>query len=199
MRKIFSPEKKPRPIALFGGKFDPPHLGHQLLIFLLLHKLGMHQVWLIPSVAHPFGYPMSPFALRLKMCRMLALPWRGRHKVSILDDERHMPQRPVFTIDLVRRLRERYGERDYRLVIGEDNWNARAEWKDFDELSRLAPPLVIGRGDNSAFPLALPDISSTAIREAIASGAPWEHLVPTGVNEFILKHRHLLFPPHCKK
>jgi len=152
----------------------------------------MHQVWLIPSAVHPFGYPMSPFSLRLKMCRLLALPWRGRHKVRILDDERKIGTSPVYTITLVRYLIEHYGPRDYRLVIGEDNWNARHEWKEFDELTRLASPIVIGRGENSAFPLALPDLSSSTVRAAIAAGEPWEHLVPAGVAAFIRKHR--LYP-----
>ncbi len=174
-------------IALFGGKFDPPHLGHQLTIFLCLEKFGMEKVWLIPSAAHPFGHRMSPFALRFAMCRLLALPWRGRGKVRLLDDERRLAARPVYTIDLVRHLKEKYGDHDYHLVIGEDNWNARAEWKEFDELSKLVTPLVIGRGAASAIDLALPGISSTAIREAIAQGAPWEHLVPAGVSDFLRK------------
>ncbi len=188
MRKTSLPEKKPRPIALLGGKFDPPHLGHQLMIFLLLHKLGMHQVWLIPRAAPPFGYPLSPFRLRYKMCHLLALPWRGRHKVRVLDDEKKMSGSPVYTVTLVRHLIERYGPRDYRLVIGEDNWNTRDQWKDFEELARLAPPIVIGRGLDSTLPIKLPDISSTIVREAVAAGTAWEHLVPAGVAELVRKY-----------
>ncbi|HNT27588.1 MAG TPA: nicotinate-nicotinamide nucleotide adenylyltransferase [bacterium] len=174
-------------IALLGGKFDPPHLGHQLTIFLCLAKFGMDKVWLLPSAAHPFGHTMSPLALRLKMCRLLALPWRGTGKVRILDDERRVDRRPVYTLDLVRHLKARYGDHDHHLVIGEDNWNARAEWKEFDELSKIVTPLVIGRGEGSAFPIALPDLSSTAVRRAIADGAAWEHLVPAGVAEFVMR------------
>lgn len=193
MRKTSSP-RRPRRIALFGGKFDPPHLGHQLAIFLCLEKFGMDKVWLIPSASHPFGHTMSPLALRLKMCRLLALPWRGTGKVRVLDDESRLAIRPVYTIDLVRHLKERYGDHDYHLVIGEDNWNARAEWKEFDELSKIVTPLVLGRGDASVFPIALPDLSSTAVRRAIADGAAWEHLVPDGVAEFVRK-RGLYRPP----
>ncbi|HOW51290.1 MAG TPA: nicotinate-nicotinamide nucleotide adenylyltransferase [bacterium] len=189
MRKTSSADR----VALFGGKFDPPHLGHQLTLFLCLEKFGMDEVWVIPSAAHAFGYTMSPFELRLTMCRLLAAPWKGRRRVKVLADEQALPQRPVYTIDLVRHLREEYGPRDYHLIIGEDNWKARADWKEFDELSQLAKPLVIGRGGGSNLQLALPDISSTAIRTAVAQNAPWEHLVPAAIPEFV-KDKGLYWP-----
>lgn len=184
MRKTSSVDR----VAIFGGKFDPPHLGHQLTIFLCLEKFGMDEVWVIPSAAHAFGYAMSPFELRLRMCRLLAAPWKGRGRVRILADEKKLPQRPVYTIDLVRHLITAYGPRDYHLIIGEDNWQARADWKEFDELSKLARPLVIGRGGGSNLRIALPDISSTAIRTAIAQNAPWEHLVPAGIPDLVRDH-----------
>lgn len=184
MRKTSSADR----VALFGGKFDPPHLGHQLTIFLCLEKFAMDEVWVLPSAAHAFGYEMSPFALRLRMCRLLAAPWKRSGRVRVLADEEKMTERPVYTIDLVRHLTTAYGPRDYHLIIGEDNWKARADWKEFDELSRMATPLVIGRGGDSKSRIALPDISSTAIRTAIATGTPWEHLVPAGVPEFVHDH-----------
>jgi len=181
MRKTSSADR----VAIFGGKFDPPHLGHQLTLFLCLEKFGMDEVWVIPSAAHAFGYTMSPFALRLMMCRLLAAPWKRSGRVRVLADEEQMTEHPVYTIDLVRHLIATHGPREYHLIIGEDNWKARADWKEFDELSKLARPLVIGRGDGSDFRIALPDISSTAIRTAIAQGTPWEHLVPAGIPEFV--------------
>ncbi len=185
MQKISAAEH----IAVFGGKFDPPHLAHQLIIFLLLEKHGVDEVWLFPSADHPFGYACSSFSIRCEMCRYLAAPWETSGKVKILDDEARLTVRPVYTVELMRHLTAEYGKRRYRLVIGEDNWNRRREWKDFASLEQSFEPIVIGRGDNFSTFFPLPDISSTLIRTRIEQGKPYAHLLPQGLDLYIEEHR----------
>ncbi len=170
-------------IAVFGGKFDPPHLAHQLIIFLCLEKYGMDEVWIVPSYSHAFGFTPSDFDLRVEMCSFLQGSMSER--VSILEDEKEIDKEPVYTIDLMKHLLERYGNHDYHLIIGEDNWNARDKWKDFETLEKMTKPIVIGRNGSfdNFFPMA--DISSSLIREMISEGKEVSHLLPAGLADFI--------------
>jgi len=180
-------EKKLINTAVFGGKFDPPHLGHQLSVFLALEKYRFDEVWIIPSFSHPFGYHPYDFDSRLEMCRIMAEPFKDRVKVS--DIERKIGLEVVYTVDLIEYLKDNFPENDFSLVIGSDNWNVRGKWKDFDKLEKICRSIVvIGRGEGGQGSFSLPDISSTMIREMIKNSRDPENLLPAGIYEYIKKH-----------
>jgi len=183
MQKILVPKK----IGIFGGKFDPPHLGHQLIIFLAFSKYHMDEVWIIPSYSHAFGYESSNFDVRLKMCEYLTAPWSS-DKVKILDDEKSIEKSPVFTIDLMYYLHNNYGAHNYTIFIGEDNWEKRDKWKEFEKLSTLASISVIGRGTKFDTYFPLPDISSSILRDMIKDNKNVDFLMPDGIYNFIKKN-----------
>lgn len=185
MPKILTPRKT----AVFGGKFDPPHLAHQLIIFLLLEKYGMNEVWIVPSYDHPFGMKPSDFEIRCEMCAFLAKPWHSSGKVKIVTEEKELKIQPVYTVDLLKHFLSVHNDKEFYLVIGEDNWNLREKWKDFDTIEKIAKIIVIGRGNifDNYFPL--PDISSSLIRKMIQSGKSPDHLLPAGLVDFIRDKR----------
>ncbi len=181
MQKTLIPKK----IAIFGGKFDPPHLGHQILIFLLLEKFGMDEVWIEPSFSHPFGYKSSDFDLRFKMAKILAAPWKNQNRVFVKDDEKILAKTPLFTVDLIKYLVKKYPQQNFYLAIGEDNFKNRNKWKDFKIIETLCKIIVVGRGNNFFTNISLPDISSSFIKEQIRLDKDISHLLPKGIFDFI--------------
>ena len=170
--------------AVFGGKFDPPHLGHQLSIFLALEKYGFDEVWIIPSFSHPFGFHPSDFDKRLEMCRIMAGPFGNR--VKVLDTEKNLGLEVVYTVDLIKYLKENFPENDFSLLIGSDNWDVRQKWKDFDKIEEMCREIiVIGRGENEEGSFYLPDISSTMIKSLIKEEKNPEIRLPAGIAEYI--------------
>ena len=174
--------------AVFGGKFDPPHLGHQLSIFLALEKYDFDEVWVIPSFSHPFGYHPGDFDTRLEMCRIMAKPFGNRAKV--LDIERNIGLEVVYTVNLIEYLKESFPGNDFSLLIGSDNWKVREKWKDFDRIEKMCRKIiVIGRGENDKESFYLPDISSTMIKTIIKEGKNPEALLPAGIADYIREHK----------
>jgi len=175
-------------IAIFGGKFDPPHLGHQILIFLLLEKFKMDEVWIEPTFSHPFNYKTSNFTLRHKMAQLLAIPWKNQKKVIVRDDERIIGKTPLYTINLVKYLIQKFPEQDFYLAIGEDNFKQRDKWKNFDEIEQLCKIIVIGRGNNFSKYISIPNISSSFIKEQLKQNKNVSHLLSSEVFNFIKEH-----------
>jgi len=172
--------------AVFGGKFDPPHLGHQLSIFLALEKYCFDEVWVIPSFSHPFGFHPGDFDKRLEMCRIMAGPFGNRAKV--LDTERNLGLEVVYTVDLIRHLKAAFPENDFSLLIGSDNWDLREKWKDFDKIEEMCRKIVvIGRGEEKEKGFSLPDISSTMIKNMIKENKDPGVFLPAGIPEYIRK------------
>ena len=55
-------------VALIGGSFNPPHVGHLLAAHFVRATEPVDEVWLVPADEHPFGKPLAPFEHRLRMC-----------------------------------------------------------------------------------------------------------------------------------
>ena len=192
-------------IGLFGGSFNPPHLAHVFIIGWALSVGDVDEVWVIPSGGHPFGKSLIPLDHRLEMCRLAFEPYAD--KVSVLDVER--AERRHYSIETVKKLSSEHPDQRWRWIIGSDALAQSDDWRDFDELRRLAPPLVIGRAEHPAGKDALkklaepgsahsphvelPDISSTGVRELLARepdpNSKVEKLVPRNVLEYIRRSR----------
>ena len=180
---------KSKDIALFGGKFDPPHLGHQMTVFLALEKFSMDEVWVIPSWSHPFGYKSSSYDLRFRMAEDMVIPWKNTGRVRVSGIEKEMGSETVYTVDVIKLLKEKYPQHRFHLFIGEDNWKQRDKWKDFSKIQELTEKIiVIGRGKGD-FDLSLPDISSTEIREMIKEGKDPSNLLPKGIWQLIKERK----------
>ena len=168
-------------IALFGGSFDPPHLGH-VLAATYAHVVGeVDEVWVLPTANHPWGKPLSPWAQRWALCQAAfgLLPF-----VRLRDDEQGNAR--GYTIDLVETLRARDPAARWALVGGSDMRADLPRWHRGEELARLVEVIVVPRrGFDDAHPAALPAISSTAIRELAAQGAAIDQWVPPAVARLI--------------
>ena len=175
-------------VALLGGSFNPPHVGHLVAVHYVWATQPVDEVWLLPSYRHPFGKPLAPFEHRLRMCQLLAEDASGWLKVS--DVERDVPG-DGRTVDVLEHLRRRHPEHAFTVVIGSDLLPDLPKWKDVDRIEQMATVLVLHRAGHSsprAFGPPLAEVSSTEIRERLARGDAPVDLVPRRVLAYARQH-----------
>jgi nicotinate-nucleotide adenylyltransferase len=173
-------------VAIFGGSFNPPHIGHSLACALLLSVEDVDRVVVVPTFRHPFAKALAPFDDRLTMCE-LAMGWIPGVDVSAVEAELGGESRTLLTLEHVSRA---HPDWQLRLVIGADILAEAHRWYGFEAISSLAPPIVLGRAGveaSGAGPAVLPDISSTQVRALIAAEAWLElrSLVPRRVLDYV--------------
>jgi nicotinate-nucleotide adenylyltransferase len=181
-------------LGLFGGSFDPVHLGHLLVAQAAREELGLDRLFFIPAAQSPFK-PGSRLAPASDRARLLRLALAGKTWCEL--DEQEIQRGGVsYTIDSVRAYAKRFPQARLYYLIGADHVAKLPEWKEADELARVAEFVVIPRpGQREAqfpkpfrghvltgFPLG---VSSSQIRSRIKEGKPIDHLVPAIVAEAI--------------
>jgi nicotinate-nucleotide adenylyltransferase len=169
-------------VAVFGGSFNPPHVAHVLAVALTLSTHDVDRILVVPTFKHPFAKPLAPYDDRVTMCE-LAMGWLPRVEVSRVEEELGGDSRTLRTLE---HLAAAHRDWRLRLVIGADILAESSKWFGFEEIARIAPPIVLGRagvGRNDAPPPLLPDVSSTEIRTKLAAGATDQlvSLVPRAV------------------
>jgi len=174
-------------VALFGGSFNPPHVAHQMVALYVLETAPVDEVWFVPAYEHAFGKPLAPYADRLQMCELAAAALRPRVRVSSVEGE--IGGRSL-TLRTVRRLAELHPEHAFSLVIGSDLQGDVPTWYGADELQRTISFIVVGRAGAApaeSGAIAMPEVSSTAVRAALAAGKAVDGLVPRAVLDYILR------------
>jgi nicotinate-nucleotide adenylyltransferase len=173
-------------VAVFGGSFNPPHVGHVLACALVMAKGQVDRLLVVPTYEHPFAKPLAPYADRVAMCELATGFMRGL-EVSRVEAELGGESRTLRTLV---HLAATHGDWRLRLVIGADILAETPKWFGFEAIAHLAPPLVLARAGfdaPGAGPPLLPEVSSTAVRAAIARG-DWGQVaerVPQSVLAFI--------------
>lgn len=177
-----------RRVALFGGSFNPPHVGHVMVVAWMLATDRADEVWLLPAGAHPFGKPLASFADRVAMARAAIELFGARARVDEVEGER---EGPTYTIQTVEILRARHPDTRFSLVVGTDVYAERDRWKSFDRLVALVDLVTVRRAgapgarpptDDADDPSPLfPDVSSTEVRARIAAGGRVDAIVPKAV------------------
>lgn len=175
----------PGVVALYGGTFDPPHVAHVMCAAYVLATAMVDRLWVMPAYEHPLSKrPSASYEDRLAMC---ALAFADLRRVEVSRLEAQLGG-TSHTLDTLEALRKRSPRTRFRLVIGADILEETALWHRFDRIAELAPPIVVGR---AGFPLppgvevALPEVSSTEIRDRLREGRPVSGLVPGSVLEFL--------------
>lgn len=168
--------------GIFGGSFNPPHLGHQVLMLLALESKEIDKVLMIPTYKHAFDKGLAPFADRMKMCEAAASVFGERVEVSSVESTLEGKSRTLHTLEHLKA----QGFSEMRLLIGADILGETHLWHKWDEVIALAPALVFKReGHEGGELLAPPDISSSEIRNEIAKGSLPKGLVSQAVLSYI--------------
>lgn len=196
----------PRRIGMFGGAFDPPHLAHLALGRAAVEQLGLDMLRVFPTgQAWHKARTLTPAEHRLAMTR-IAFADVPR---AVVDGRELARSGPTYTIDTLRELRAEYPDAQLVLVIGADQAEALAGWRESAAIPTLATIAIAERArpaqtpvpfDASHVPgghwlpvaLAPMPVSATAIRARAAAGQGIAHLVPMGVAGYIDQHH--LYP-----
>jgi len=180
-----------RKIGLYGGTFDPIHHGHLILAREALEMLGLDRVVFIPAGVSPHKLARPPAPARAR-CEMLAASIAGEESFA-WDDCEIRRSGPSYAIDTVRGIQARHPEAALFFFIGEDNLAALDTWKEITALRQAVQFVVFSRSavpPNHPFPSILRrvDISSTDIRNRIATGRSVRYLLPEAACAILSTH-----------
>jgi len=126
-------------VALFGGSFDPPHIGHQTIVKKVLNLEIVDRVVIMPTFLNPFKSSSHTTAdMRLKWCRDIC-----SEPDVIISDYEIEQNRAVYTIESINYLKEQY-EIKY-LVIGSDNLAHIEKWREFETINSTITWIVVSR------------------------------------------------------
>ncbi len=193
-------------IGIFGGTFDPPHVGHLILAQEALTQLQLDQVlWVLtPYPPHKLGWKISPLDDRMSMV-LLAISGNNTFSLSRVDMDRPPPH---YAVDTVRILREKSKKDEFIYLMGADSLNDLPKWHepgqfvavcngigimirhgeaiDTTELGKMIP----GLQEKIQF-LKTPmiDISGSDIRRRVKEGGQIRYFVPDKVYRYIINHK----------
>jgi nicotinate-nucleotide adenylyltransferase len=180
-------------IGVFGGTFDPPHLGHLVVASDACEALGLGRVLWIPSAVppHKLRTVQAPARARLEMVRA-AIGGDPRFRA---DDVELRREGPSYTVDTLRELAARHPGDELVLLIGADNLREIPGWREPAEILRLARVAVLSR-DGAGVPPDSPipatsvavtrvDVSATEVRRRAAAGETIRYLVPDAVRALV--------------
>jgi nicotinate-nucleotide adenylyltransferase len=185
-------------IGLFGGSFDPVHLGHVLVAQAACEEIQLDRLFFILAAQSPFKPASQPAPPEVRL-RMLRLALVGKSNYEI-DDQEILRGGVSFTIDTVRHYRARFPESELFYLIGADHVPTLPKWREAEELARLVQFIVIPRPGETVVQSPPPfrirnlvgwplKVSSSEIRARAQAALPIEHLVPPGVDEAIRETR----------
>lgn len=194
-----------RRVCLFGGTFDPPHVGHLLIAQVAAEQWGADAVVFIPASVPPHKAPegVSQAEDRLALVQQ-AITGFPLFSVSRLELDRPGPS---FTADTVTAVRAQCPDADLAFLLGADMLQTFSTWERATQLvahaDLLAAPrpqidiaqamseLAVALPAARLKPLAMPalDISSSWLRERLFQGLRSEFLLPNGVSEMIARRR----------
>lgn len=173
-------------LAILGGSFDPPHVAHVLLGAYAACVEEIDELLVIPTYAHALG--KRHHASYEDRFAMTELAFEGLRRARVSDVERQLGG-ASFTLHTLEALQRERPDAALRLIIGADILAEADRWHRFDEVRRLAPPIVIGRqGFEHDARFTLPAISSTSIRERLARGESVDGELPWRVIRYIEAH-----------
>jgi nicotinate-nucleotide adenylyltransferase len=194
-------------IGVFGGTFDPVHLGHLLLAEACREQAGLDRVIFIPAgiPPHKQGRELTPGNDRAEMLEFAI----AGHPEFTVDRSEIKRSGPSYTVDTLRALRHNQPADEFCLLMGADSLAEFHLWKDPREIASLASLVVVNRGSQAPPDLAslipqlgesavsqiqivtMPaiEISASDIRQRAQQGRSLRYLVPRAVERYILEHK----------
>lgn len=186
-------------LGIFGGTFDPPHLGHLVVAQDAAEELDLDRVYWVPARRSPFKRPgdATEAGLRLGLVeRAIA----GDELFATWAGELERPA-PSYTVDTVEAFRASFPEAELFLLLGTDQWRSFHRWKSPERIARQATVCVLYRETREPDDLGPAartgvttlasrriDISSTEIRDRVREGRSIRYLVADAVRQEIEEH-----------
>ncbi|HJQ21212.1 MAG TPA: nicotinate-nucleotide adenylyltransferase [Gemmatimonadaceae bacterium] len=187
-------------LGIFGGSFDPPHVGHLLVAEDACDQLALDRLVFVPAAVQPLkaGRHVTGAAHRLAMVRLLA-EGNSRFDVSSAEVDRSGLS---FTVETLGHFAAEFPAAERFLLVGADVLATFAQWREPERVTQLARLVVLHRADSA--PAAIPagvaadairqlatrrvDVSSTEIRQRVQMGKPVRGFVTDNVAAYIARH-----------
>ncbi|HIK67699.1 MAG TPA: nicotinate-nucleotide adenylyltransferase [Flavobacteriales bacterium] len=195
-------------VGLYFGSFNPIHLGHLVIANHMVSRGGLDQVWIVVTPTSPFKLSdeMIPEEHRLQMVKLAI----ADNPFIFSSDIEFWLERPSYTADTLKHLRDKFPEVNFSVILGEDNYENLHRWKNYKSIHEnhrlLVYPrrltkmsgLLLEKTPNKDNPLRFDStkavifteapmiaISSTYIREAILEKQDVQYLLPDTVISYI--------------
>ncbi len=200
-------------IGIFGGSFDPVHIGHLILAESCRESLKLDTVLLIPAEVSPFKTEQRPSSSKHRL-EMLELATSGNPFFSV--DDRELKRGGIsYTVDTLTNIKQEQSDCELFLLMGADSLVDFGRWKAPETICELASPAIVHRPGNAMIPwdvlrpyldpkrlqavmnssieMPLIDISSRDIRHRVSISRSIRYRVPPAVEAYI--HQHRLYLP----
>ncbi|WP_188206224.1 nicotinate-nucleotide adenylyltransferase [Alkalibacillus aidingensis] len=180
-------------IGLFGGTFDPPHIGHVSICQTVIKELKLDEVWLIPTYQPPHKEDAkASFQDRYEMLKLLFQDHSNIH-ISTIEQER---KGVSYTLDTVRQLKEQFPDNDFYFIIGGDMVEYLPKWHRINELKELVQFVGVSR---EGYGFSDPDVLKVEMEEVLVSSTEirqqlFQNKDPIGLPDDVLnyiKENHL--------
>jgi nicotinate-nucleotide adenylyltransferase len=195
-------------VGIFGGTFDPVHLGHLILAEQCREQAALDRVVFVPAARPPHkkGHAVTSFSQRLEMLK-LAIAGNPAFAIDELENDRPGPS---YTVDTLEELHQRFPDDQLVLLIGSDCLRDLVHWRSPARIGELADILVMARPEwpvddleEVRTSLHLPpqlklrglanppyiDLSSNDLRSRAKGGRSLRYLLPRAVECYIETHR----------
>ena len=179
--------------GLFFGSFNPIHIGHLIVANVMVEATDIDKVWFVVSPQNPFkkGETILDEFDRMNMVRVAT---HDNDRFEACDVELNMPK-PSYTVDTLAYLMDKYPDKSFKIILGEDNLIHFRKWKHYEQVLRhgiYVYPRPHAQKVNlhnhskvSMIKSPMIDISATFIRQCIQKNQSIKYLVPDGVQELI--------------
>ncbi len=187
-------------IAIYGGSFNPMHIGHEKIVDYVLNNLNMDKIIIIPvGIPSHRENNLEQSYTRLKICKEI---FKGNKKIEVSDIE-IKSEGKSYTYDTLLKLMDLYGENnEFFEIIGEDSLKSLKTWKNYEELLKICKFIVFRRKDDKNIQIdeeflnnkniiilenEYYDISSTEIRNMVKNNEDISAFVNKKVKKLIEK------------
>jgi nicotinate-nucleotide adenylyltransferase len=181
-------------IGLFFGSFNPIHMGHMIIANIMAENTDLDKVWFVVSPQNPFK-PSKGLLHEFDRFDMVRAAVYDSYKLEVCDIEFHLPK-PSYTIHTLVHLKEKHPDKEFKVIIGEDNLASFKKWLNYERILEdyglyVYPRPHVQPSDLKTHPhvkmvdAPMMDISATFIRNCVRNRKSIRYLVPDPVEEMI--------------
>jgi nicotinate-nucleotide adenylyltransferase len=181
-------------IGLFFGSFNPIHVGHLIIANIMAENSDLKKVWFVVSPQNPFK-PAKSLLHEFDRIDMVRAAVYDNYKLEACDIEFNLPK-PNYTIDTLVYLQEKHPDKEFRIIMGEDNLQSFQKWKNHELILKnyglyVYPRPGVQLSELKTHPnvkfieAPLLDISATYIRNCVKNNQSIRYMVPAAVEEMI--------------
>lgn len=192
-------------LGLFGGTFDPPHIGHLIVAQEVVEQLGLDRLLFVVAglPPHKVDDVLSAATVRVEMARSAV---EGNDSLGVSEVELAR-EGPTYTVDTLRHYRGEYPDAELFFIMGADQLAEFHDWQEPEAIMELATlvamdregvdpdslsPMDLGGGvalDFRRIPVTRMDISSSEVRRRVRDRRSVEYMVPGEVRKIIERNR----------